>query len=46
MLRPEALLYDLKQMQEYHVYAHHEEALEYQSSMEGQLHAPPLVNVK
>jgi hypothetical protein len=25
--------------------AHHKEALEYQFSMEGQLHVPPLVNV-
>jgi hypothetical protein len=46
VLRPEALLHDLKQMGECHVDAHHKEVLEYQSSMVGQIHVPPLVNVK
>ncbi len=46
VLQPEALLCDLKQMQECHMDAHHKEALEYQSLTEGRLHVPPLVNVK
>ena len=45
VLPPEALLYDLKQMQECHLDAYHKEALEFGSSTEGQLHVPPLVNV-
>jgi hypothetical protein len=45
VLRPEAHLYDLKQMQKYHMGAHQKEALEFESSMEDQLHVFPLVNV-